>query len=428
MTRPAVSPAVSVIIPTHNRARMVVRAVESVLPQCRAGDEVIVVDDASTDDTATRLQTFGDRIRYERVRHGGAGWARNSGIGLARNPLVAFLDSDDEWLPGKLELQRSLLAARPDVLFCFTDHLYRRPDGQEFHGVLRYLCGEEWFHEDCGPAVAFSSIAPLPAGQADVPVYVGDLYAKQMEKEFVQVGTLVYRREGPAAALRFPEDLRIRQDWEFVGRLARLGPAAYLDYESEVVHRHAGGQLTNLDDALLVKARMKLLQRVWGEDEVFLRTHGERYRRLLDELRVQRVRDLMGDGSLDEARLELGRVQHPPLVLRFLGALPDPLPSALVHGRRRLRRWLRSRGPRRVGPLMLALLVALTGLLAGPARARASTFGDLAAPFASARWSRSAPAPAPGRPRTWSAGRRWCIASREGDPPTGMAPCWSAPV
>ncbi len=323
------------------------------------------------------MQAFGDRIRYERGRHGGAGWARNTGIGLARNPLVAFLDSDDEWLPGKLDLQRALMAARPDVLFCFTDHLYRRPNGQEFHDVLRYLCGEEWFHEDCGPAVPFSSIAALPAGQADVPVYVGDLYAKQMEKEYVQVGTLVYRREGPAAALRFPEDLRIRQDWEFVGRLARLGPAAYLDYESEVVHRHAEGQLTNLDDVLLVKVRMKLLQRVWGEDEVFLRTHGERYRKLLDELRVQRVKDLIGDGSLDEAREELGRVQHPPMMLRVLGALPAPLPSALVHGRRRFRRWLKSGGgPRRVGLLTLALMVALTGLPWGPAATHA-TLGEL---------------------------------------------------
>jgi glycosyltransferase involved in cell wall biosynthesis len=338
---------------------MVVRAVESVLPQCREGDEVIVVDDASTDETATRLQAFRDRIRYERVRHGGAGWARNSGIDLSPNPLVAFLDSDDEWLPGKLELQRALMAARPDVLFCFTDHLYRCPDGQEFHGVLRHLCGEEWFHEDCTPAVPFSSIAALPPGQADVPVYVGDLYAKQMEKEFVQVGTLIYRRDGPAAALRFPEDLRTREDWEFVGRLARLGPAAYLDCKSEVVHRHAEGQLTNLDDFLLVKARIKLLQRVWGKDEVFLRSHGERYRKLLDALRVQRVKDLIGDGNLNEAREELGRVQHPPMMLRVLGALPAPLPAALVHGRRRFRRWLRSGGGlRRIGPLTLALVVA----------------------------------------------------------------------
>ena len=143
------------------------------------------------------------------------------------------------------------------------------------------------------------------------------------------------------------------------------------------MHRHAEGQLTNFDDALLTKVRMKLLQRVWGEDEVFQRTHGERYRKLLDDLRVQRVKDLIGDGSLDEAREELRRVQHPPMMLRVLGALPAPLPSALVHGRRRVRRWLRSgSGPRQVGLLTFALAVALTGLPSGPAAADA-TLGEL---------------------------------------------------
>jgi len=332
---------VSVVIPTHNRAKLVMRAIASALPQCREGDEVIVVDDASIDDTRARLEEYGDRIRYERVRHGGAGWARNVGIELAGNPLIAFLDSDDEWLPGKLDLQRRLLAARPDALFCFTDHLYRRPDGREFHGVLRYLCGEEWLREDCAPGVPFSSIAWLPAGHEDVAVYFGDLYARQMENEYVQVGTLLYRRDGPAAALRFPEDLRIRQDWEFVGRLAKQGLAAYLDYESEVVHRHDGPQLTNLDDTLLVRVRLTLLQRVWGADEAFLRTHRERYRQVLDELRVQRVKDLMGDRSPREAREELRRIEHAPMWLRLLGTLPGMLPSTLVHGRRRVRSWLR---------------------------------------------------------------------------------------
>jgi glycosyltransferase involved in cell wall biosynthesis len=341
---PKCTQSVSIVIPTHNRARLVMRAVASALAQCRDGDEVIVVDDGSEDDTEARLSEYGGRVRYERVRHGGAGWARNVGIELAKNPLIAFLDSDDEWLPGKLELQRALLAARPDVLFCFTDHLYRQPSGQEFHGVLRYLCGDDWMREDCAPGVPFSSIAPLPAGHEDVMVYVGNLYAKQMEKEFVQVGTLVYRRDAAGELLRFPEDLRIRQDWEFVGRLAKKGQAAYLDYESEVVHRHDGPQLTNLDSTLLVRVRLTLLQRVWGADEVFLRTHGERYRKVLDELRVQRVKDLMGDGSIREAREELGRVQHVPMSLRLLGALPGVFLSTLIHGRRRVRRWLRG-GP-----------------------------------------------------------------------------------
>jgi len=332
---------ISVVIPTHDRAPLVGRAVTSALAQCREGDEVIVVDDGSVDDTRARLDEYGDHIRYERVRHGGAGWARNVGIGLAKNPLIAFLDSDDEWLPGKLDLQRVLLAARPDVLFCFSDHLYRQPSGEEFHGVLRYLCGDEWLREDCAPAVPFSSIAPLPAGHEDVPVYVGDLYPKQMEEEFVQVGTLVYRRDEAGGSLRFPEDLGTREDWEFVGRLARQGLAAYLDYESEVVHRHEGPQITKLDNTLLVPARLTLLQRVWGADEAFLELHRERYQRVLDELRVQRVKDLMGDGSAREAREELRRIHHAPMWLRLLGALPGRLPSTLIHGRRWVRRWLR---------------------------------------------------------------------------------------
>ena len=338
---PKFTQSVSVVIPTHNRAKLVTRAVASALAQCREGDEVIVVDDESEDDTRARLEGYGDRIRYHRVKRGGAGRARNAGIEVANNPLIAFLDSDDEWVPGKLALQRALLASRPDVLFCFTDHLYRQPSGQEFHGVLRYLCSDDWLREDCAPGIPFSSVAPLPAGHEDVMVYVGDLYAKQMEKEFIQVGTLVYRREEAGESVRFPEDLRTREDWEFVGRLAKRGLAAYLDYESEVVHRHEGPQLTKLDNTLLVSARLTLLQRVWGTDEAFLRTHGERYRKVLDELRVQRVKDLMGDGSLREAREELGRIQHVPISLRFLGALPGTLPSTLVHGRRRLRSWLR---------------------------------------------------------------------------------------
>ena len=113
--------SVSIVIPTYNRAHLVSRAVNSALQQCAPGDEVIVVDDGSTDSTGIVLAEFGERIRYIRKENGGAGAARNRGIREARNPLVAFLDSDDEWMPGKIELQRQFMQARPDVLFCFSD-------------------------------------------------------------------------------------------------------------------------------------------------------------------------------------------------------------------------------------------------------------------------------------------------------------------
>jgi glycosyltransferase involved in cell wall biosynthesis len=91
----------SVIIPTRNRGSMVERAVASAL-SARGVGEVIVVDDASTDDTMTRLMRFGGSVRLLGGGFGSAGAARNAGAGEARFPLLAFLDSDDEMLPDRI--------------------------------------------------------------------------------------------------------------------------------------------------------------------------------------------------------------------------------------------------------------------------------------------------------------------------------------
>lgn len=102
-----ISPRVSVIIPTYNRAHLVNRAIQSVLNQTYQDFEVIVVDDCSTDNTAEVVNSIGDeRVRY--VPHQvnkGASASRNTGIGAAKGELVGFLDSDDEWLPEKLQKQ-----------------------------------------------------------------------------------------------------------------------------------------------------------------------------------------------------------------------------------------------------------------------------------------------------------------------------------
>lgn len=105
------SPQVSVVLPTHNRAHLLQRAVASVLQQTLSDLELIVVDDGSTDETALVLSGIIDQrlvtVRLDERR--GAAAARNAGIRKARAPLVAFQDSDDEWLSDKLERQVDLL-------------------------------------------------------------------------------------------------------------------------------------------------------------------------------------------------------------------------------------------------------------------------------------------------------------------------------
>lgn len=102
---------VSAIIPTYNRARTIERAVNSVLGQSWQPIEVIVVDDGSTDQTTDILARYGDRIRLIRQKNEGPSAARNAGIKAARGQIISFLDSDDSWLPDKVERQVKLLQA-----------------------------------------------------------------------------------------------------------------------------------------------------------------------------------------------------------------------------------------------------------------------------------------------------------------------------
>lgn len=132
-TAPA-APTVSVIIPTYNRAQLVTRAIHSVLKQSFADFEVLVVDDASTDDTLETVAAIADpRIRYLRQPvNQDVSAARNRGLRAARGEFIAFLDSDDEWLPGKLEAQVARFRDAPDsVGLVYSGSITRYDDGKE---------------------------------------------------------------------------------------------------------------------------------------------------------------------------------------------------------------------------------------------------------------------------------------------------------
>ena len=122
-------PTVSVIIPTFNRAWALGSAIDSVLAQSYRDFELIVVDDDSTDNTNALLTQYGNTIQVLPQANRGVSAARNRGIHAARGSLIAFLDSDDEWLPGKLAVQVEFFKQNPYAKICQTEETWIR-DGR----------------------------------------------------------------------------------------------------------------------------------------------------------------------------------------------------------------------------------------------------------------------------------------------------------
>jgi glycosyltransferase involved in cell wall biosynthesis len=117
---------VSVIIPAYNRGWIIKEAIDSVLSQTFDGYELIVVDDGSNDNTAEILESYGIKLRIIHQTNQGVSAARNRGIMASSGQLIALLDSDDLWLPEKLDRQMSFFRNNPDAMICQTQEIWIR--------------------------------------------------------------------------------------------------------------------------------------------------------------------------------------------------------------------------------------------------------------------------------------------------------------
>ena len=110
---------IAAIISTYNRAHLIGRAIDSILNQTRQLDEIIVVDDGGSDNTAEVVARYGSKVRYVRRQNGGMSAGRNTGVEVARSEWIAFLDDDDEWVPEKTQLQEDAIAVTPGAAVCY---------------------------------------------------------------------------------------------------------------------------------------------------------------------------------------------------------------------------------------------------------------------------------------------------------------------
>ncbi len=126
MTSQRIELEIDAIIPTYNRAQTLSRAIDSVLGQTYPVKNIWVVDDGSTDETFDVVAGFGSRVQYVKTANLGVSHARNIGVGLSPSAWVAFLDSDDEWLPERLEKQVAILNENPDLKLVHGEEIWIR--------------------------------------------------------------------------------------------------------------------------------------------------------------------------------------------------------------------------------------------------------------------------------------------------------------
>ncbi|WP_435346664.1 glycosyltransferase family 2 protein [Haloarchaeobius sp. HRN-SO-5] len=218
-------PTVSVIIPTYNRADAVQRTIDSVLDQTFEDFEVLVVDDASSDDTPAVVESYDDP-RVELVQHQvnrGGSAARNTGIEEATGEYIAFLDSDDEWRPRKLERQHRLLERRGEdwvAAYCGVEMVPESRPGPLRRVATRYFS-------------RFQDTEGAEGGDELIrDVLSDDLHTSAGS-------TLVVRADVVRAIDGFDESFDRFQDSEFLIRVLRQGKLGYVD--APLVRRHQSG-------------------------------------------------------------------------------------------------------------------------------------------------------------------------------------------
>ncbi len=230
MTTAQPGPGVSVVIPSYNCANYVGEAVESVLAQSRPPHEVIVVDDGSTDDTATALRPYLGRIRVLSQANRGLPAARNAGAALATAPWIAFLDADDTWLPEKLSRQMTL-ADDPAVALIYSD---------------RFNTGAR---------------GTLPAVQGHrLELYEGDIFVPLLvQGNHLTASSAVVRADVFRALGGFAEHLRAAEDWDLWVRVAENHRVAVCR-EPLVCYRYHATQMSG-DPRRMRDARREVVDR-----------------------------------------------------------------------------------------------------------------------------------------------------------------------
>ena len=210
---------ISVIIPTFNRKYVLHRAIESVANQTRPPIEIIVVDDGSTDGTKDWLANSFPSVKYIYQDNKGVSSARNGGIEVSKGSWVSFLDSDDEWMPTKLEEQESYILENPEIKFCHTNEIWIR-NGVRVNQMKKHQ------------------------------KYGGDIFEKCLDICRISPSSVLIKKDVFDEIGLFDESLRVCEDYDMWLRYTSRFPVLFLDRQLIIKYGGHSDQLSRVNSGI----------------------------------------------------------------------------------------------------------------------------------------------------------------------------------
>jgi glycosyltransferase involved in cell wall biosynthesis len=277
-------PLISVIIPTFNRASFLREAVDSVLSQTCREFELIIIDDGSRDETGEILKAYGGRLIYYYQDNQGVSAARNRGLQMAGGRFIAFLDSDDLWLPEKLAAQCDFFEQNPEVFICQTEEFWIR-NGKRVNPCKKHR------------------------------KYSGDVFAPSLGLCLISPSAVMIRRELFQTVGGFDETFPACEDYDLWLRITSRWPVFLIDHPLVVKRGGHADQLSRTIPALdqhRIRALIKLLNSGYLTFSQFLLARQE----LTVKCRIY------GQGCLKRGKVEEGA---------YYLALPDRFKAGISH-------------------------------------------------------------------------------------------------
>ena len=221
---------VSVIIPTYNRKNLLKRALHSVSSQTFVPHEIIVVDDGSSDGTKDWVQERFPYVRYIYQDNSGVSSARNAGIQEAKGSWIAFLDSDDEWMPNKLEQQKEVVNSFQKAWLCHTNEIWIR-NGVRVNQMKKHQ------------------------------KYGGDIFENCLDICRISPSSVLIKKEVFETVGLFDESLKVCEDYDLWLRITSVLPIIFLDQPLIIKYGGHADQLSRVNNGI-EQYRIKSLEKI----------------------------------------------------------------------------------------------------------------------------------------------------------------------